>query len=281
MVLVAEAAERPLAAEARAGRGPQGPGRQRHSHSALRPGPDGGVPPLEPERFDFLDLLGAYDFHTYGENFDWLTKGQMVRFDKNTADWAAWAHQHDKAFFMSEFGTMANGWGGDHPGPGSYVRCSRTPNWWCGGSTPAWTASIAGVSSTAATLTASGSSSRRGTGRRRSCFRIHTASQHVLPFGLLPRFIAKHSAVLACKVEGGQIEHCQRVFAAALRSPGGNLTLAIVNDASTEFPLVLDVRGIPHSQVLYRYSVSEKERDRTDVRIDPQAEVPESRRPRH
>ncbi len=85
-------------------------------------GPDltGGVRPLEPKRFDFLDLLGAYDFHSYDENFDWLSNGGMARFDKTTADWATWAHQNGKPLFMSEFGTMANGWGDDHPGPGSY-----------------------------------------------------------------------------------------------------------------------------------------------------------------
>ena len=74
-------------------------------------GPDltGGVPPLEPKQFDFLDLLGAYDFHSYDENFDWHGKGGMARFDKTTAAWAAWAHKNGKPLFMSEFGTLANG----------------------------------------------------------------------------------------------------------------------------------------------------------------------------
>ena len=55
-------------------------------------GPDltGGVPPLEPQRFNFLNLLGAYDLHTYRENFDWLSQGQMARCDTITADWASW-----------------------------------------------------------------------------------------------------------------------------------------------------------------------------------------------
>jgi hypothetical protein len=78
--------------------------------------------------------------------------------------------------------------------------------------------------------------------------------------------------VLSCKVEGGKIDRWQRIFATALRSPGGNLTLAVVNDAPTEFPLAVDVRGLPRDLTLHRYSVSEQQRDRPDVRIDPQAE---------
>ncbi len=41
-------------------------------------GPDltGGVPAAGArQRFDFHDLLGAYDFHSYDENFDWLGEG--------------------------------------------------------------------------------------------------------------------------------------------------------------------------------------------------------------
>ena len=67
------------------------------------------MPPLEPQRFDLLDLLGAYDFHSYDESFDWLSNGHG-RFDRTTADWAA-GRTAGKPLFLSEFGTMANGWG--------------------------------------------------------------------------------------------------------------------------------------------------------------------------
>jgi hypothetical protein len=73
-------------------------------------GPDMvGVPELDPKQFDFHELLGAYDFHSYFEDFDWRGKGQMARFDNTTRAWAAWAHERGKPFFMSEFGTMVNG----------------------------------------------------------------------------------------------------------------------------------------------------------------------------
>jgi hypothetical protein len=86
-------------------------------------GPDMvGVPELDPNQFDFHELLGAYDFHSYFEDFDWRGKGQMARFDNTTRAWAAWAHERGKPFFMSEFGTMVNGSRADpsYPGPASY-----------------------------------------------------------------------------------------------------------------------------------------------------------------
>ncbi len=136
---------------------------------------------------------------------------------------------------------------------------------------PAWTASTAGVSSTAATWTASGSSSTPGTARRSKLLKHYTPHPNTyFVLGLLSRFTAKHSDVLACRVDGGRSGHWQRVFAAALRSPKGNLTLAVVNDAKTEGGLSLKVRGMAQDLTLYRYGIQEAQRDRAEVRIDPQ-----------
>ncbi len=90
--------------------------------------------------------------------------------------------------------------------------------------------------------------------------------------GLLSRFIAKHSDALDCSVDGGKVAPWQGVFAAALRSPKGNLTLAVVNDAKAEYKASFELRGLAKDSTLYRYSVDETDRDREDLKIDPQAE---------
>ena len=90
--------------------------------------------------------------------------------------------------------------------------------------------------------------------------------------GLLSRFTAKHSEVLGCKVDGGRDGSWRRVFAAALRSPRGNVTLALVNDAKTAYDVSVDLRGLANEVVLRRYSIDESQRDRTDLAIDPQTE---------
>ena len=91
--------------------------------------------------------------------------------------------------------------------------------------------------------------------------------------GLLSRFTAKNSAVLASRVEGGQLGAWQRVFCAAFRSPRDNLTLAIVNDAPTDFNLQFGLQGLSKSVRLARYRYGEAERDRADVKVNPQLEL--------
>jgi hypothetical protein len=240
-------------------------------------GPDltGGVPELDPQRFDFHDLVGAYDFHSYDENFDPLSNGQMLRYDRNTAAWAAWAHQHGKPLFMSEIGTMANGWGGAHAGPSSYESVLKD----CELIVRRLNAGADGFNRW--------SFLNRGdldgqwqfieTWDRQAGKLLQEYTPHPNTYfgvGLFSRFTAKHSAVLACQVGGGGLEKWQRVFAAALRSPQGQLTLAVVNDAPQEFGLAVELGGLAADVRLYRYGLTEQDRDRADVKIAPQTEFP-------
>ena len=90
--------------------------------------------------------------------------------------------------------------------------------------------------------------------------------------GLLSRFTAKHSTVLSCDVTGGKIDAYPRVFAAPLRSPKGNLTLAVVDDSDQAWDATIDLHGMTASTLLYCYDVSKADKDRTDLAINPKAE---------
>ena len=46
----------------------------------------------------------------------------------------------------------------------------------------------------------------------------------------------------------------------------------MVNDAKAEYKASFEVRGIAKDSRLYRYSVNETDRDRDELKIDPQAE---------
>ena len=123
-----------------------------------------------------------------------------------------------------------------------------------------------------------GSSSRLGTEREGKLLQQYTPHPNTyFVLGLLSRFTAKHSDVLGCRVEGGRSGAWQRVFATALRSPHGNLTLAIVNDAKTEYGVSLELHDIAKDSMLYRYSIHSAQRDRADLRIDPQTQYRLSR----
>jgi hypothetical protein len=238
-------------------------------------GPDltGGVPDLDPKKFDFHELLGAYDFHSYDENFDFLSKGQMLRFDGNTAAWAAWAHSQGKPLFMSEFGTMANGWGEAHPGPGSYDSVLKD----CELVVRRLNAGADGFNRWSfinrGDLDGQWQFIETWDHQAGRLLRNYTPHPNTyFGVGLLSRFTAKRSAVLACRVEGGKFEQWPRVFATALRSPKGQLTLAIVNDAPEAFEVDLDLGGLAKAVRMYRYGITEQERDRSDVQIAPQQE---------
>lgn len=77
-------------------------------------GPDWtSLPAFDTAKIDFDPWIGAYDIHSYG-GIDY--EGEAIVFN-----WANWAHDRGKPFFISEFGNMNLGWGGNHVGPKSFA----------------------------------------------------------------------------------------------------------------------------------------------------------------
>lgn len=174
---------------------------------------------------------------------------------------------------MSEFGTMANGWGGDHAGPGCFDSALKDVEL----VVRRLNAGVDGFNRWSfinrGDLDGQWQFIETWDPKAKKLLAHYTphANTYFLP-GLLSRFVAKHSAVLACAVDGGTIGQWPRVFAAALRSPKGHLTLAVVNDAPNEFDATFDLRALAAAAHLFRYSVSQREKDRADLRIEPTAE---------
>ena len=202
------------------------------------------LPPCDPKLFDFHEFIGAYDFHSYGENFDWKSNGAMAQEDQKTAAWTAWAHQNGKPFFLSEFGTMANGWGGNHAGPSCFESVLKDAELLV----RRINAGVDGFNrwSYLNRGDLDGQWQFVDTWDIKEKKLLKEYAPHANTYfalGLLTRFIAKHSDVLSCQVDGGRNGQWQRVFAAALRSPKGNLTLAVVNDSSSACDLSVTLAG--------------------------------------
>jgi hypothetical protein len=87
-------------------------------------------------------------------------------------------------------------------------------------------------------------------------------------YGLISRLAAKHSGVAACQRSGGQLDGIDRVFSAALKSPAGNLTWIIVNDAPRPWAAELSLKDC-HRPALYKYQVTAEHKDRSDLQIVP------------
>jgi len=238
-------------------------------------GPDTttGFPDKVSGSFDFLDQLGAYDFHDYGADFDFRSRGHVTHQVQAAAAWVARGRREGKPVFLSEFGTMAYGWVPDKPGPGcpesvlaGAELVIRLANVGVDGFNR-WSFLNRGDLDGQWQFVDTWDPQRK---ELRPNFRPHPNTYFCL--GLLSRFIAKHSEVLESRVEGGKLGDWQSVFCTALRSPRGNLTLALVNDAPTTLDLDLTVQGLAAPVRLCRYRYGEAERDRADVKVDPKRE---------
>jgi hypothetical protein len=178
-----------------------------------------------------------------------------------------------KALFLSEVGSMVFGWGNTNSGPRSFPAAIkdaelvvRALNLGVDGFNR-WSLINRGDLDGQWQLIETWNPA---TGHLRQ--EIKPAPNGYFVYGLLSRLTAKHSQVLQSEVAGGQIGGLPRVFAAALRSPRGHLTLAIINDAPQPWPASLDVAGIKASK-LFKYQVSEKDHDQPGLQVRPLCSV--------
>jgi hypothetical protein len=87
-------------------------------------------------------------------------------------------------------------------------------------------------------------------------------------YGILTRFLAKHSSVL--HLEGGS----EQVVAAALRSPKGQLTLLVLNKSDQPEEIHLSFDHLNEPIKLYTYQVTESAVQEADYRMESQRTWP-------
>jgi hypothetical protein len=245
-------------------------------HAGIRvplSGPDWtDLPELKPENVDFDEFIGAYDLHSYFAGFDWHPGGgyPLAIAEKRLADWRKWSAERGKPLFLSELGTMIYGWRGDNPGPSS------------------WEAAIKDAELVVRALNLGVDGFNRWSFVNRGDLdgvwqmidtwdpQMKTLRKTITPrpnayfaYGLISRLAAKHSSILRCERTGGQLEGTNRVFASALKSPKGQLTWIIVNDAPREWGAEFSLEGCQRP-ALYKYQVTGEQKDRPELKINPQ-----------
>jgi hypothetical protein len=235
-------------------------------------GPDWtDLPELKPENVDFDEFIGAYDLHSYFAGFDWHPGGgyPLAIAEKRLADWRKWSAERGKPLFLSELGTMIYGWRGDNPGPSSWEAAIkdaelvvRALNLGVDGFNR-WSfvnrGDLDGVWQMIDTWDPQRKTLRKTITLRPNAYFV---------YGLISRLTAKHSSLLRCERTGGQLEGTNRVFASALKSPTGQLTWIIVNDAPREWVAGFSLEGCQRS-ALYKYQVTGEQKDRPELRINP------------
>lgn len=240
-------------------------------------GPDWtDTPALEPVKIDFDAWIGAYDIHSYYSTFDWqecedcpgdLNMTEVVR---RLGDWAGWAHQRGKPFFLSEVGSMAFGWRGTSLAPNSFEAVLKDVELVVRG----LNAGVDGFNR----WSFNNRGNLDGQWQMLSTWdiAINRLKEQFCPqpnsyfvYGLVSRFTARHSRVMGSSVTGGEAGGLPRVFAAALESPSGDITVLIVNDARQPWPAEIAFSATVAGFELNRYQVTSKQRDNLDLRIEP------------
>ncbi len=213
-------------------------------------GPDWtDLPPFDARALDFDAHVGAYDIHTY--------RGLNAGGQKVLEGWVAHARSRERPFFVTEFGNMAHGWGGDHPGPRSFPALLSNAE-----------VVIRGLRAGVDALNRWSFVNRGDLDGQWQIVRTwdpkaRTHLERVTPepvpyfgFGLLTRFFARHSSVIDTRVEVDR-SRADDLLAVAVKSPRGRLTAFILNQGSDPVEASIDFEGT--SDRLFLYQVEEKD----------------------
>jgi len=224
-------------------------------------GPDWtDLPPFDSAKIDFDPYIGAYDIHSYG--------GIDHDGEEIIQNWASWAHQHHKPFFLSEFGNMKLGWGGSNPGPKSFA------------------ASLSNASDVVNSMNMGADAFNRWSFVNRGDLDgqwqlIHTwdrdSKEHLKKidpepmafygYAMLSRFIGKYPEILFW-----QTNMCiEGVKLTAFRNRDGSIGVIFVNNEKRPIRISLTFSGDEDKLVYHLYQVSELIITGADFRLNPKA----------
>jgi hypothetical protein len=212
-------------------------------------GPDWtDLPPFPDAEIDFDPHVGAYDIHTY--------KGLDAEGQRIVRQWADFAHEKGKPFFLTEFGNMSLGWGGADAGPATYAAVLSNAEVVI----RALAAGVDGLNRWSFTNRGDldGQWQLVRTWDRKRKVHLDEVLPEPVPyhgFGALTRFVAKGSRVVECWLDAPP-GVAPEALAAALVSPGGRLTVLVLNASTAGIDASLQVRAAPSSD-LHVYQVEE------------------------
>lgn len=240
-------------------------------------GPDWtDLPELDPAKVDFDGYVGAYDLHSYNAVFDAMEPNgyTLAEAEKRLCAWSKWAHERNKPLFLSEFGTMAYGWGGDDLAPACYMSGLKNAS-----------LVVRGINAGVDGFNRWSFTNRGDLDGQWQLVRTWDVDQNRLldvfapqpnayyQFAMLSRFVPKYSGVLATAVDASYRKKDRKLVAAALRTPKGNTTIIVVNESYRAADVSIELEGLPHPLTLQRYSLTKADEDKTRVDLRPERSV--------
>jgi hypothetical protein len=210
-------------------------------------GPDWtSMPPFQKEKFVFASYLGSFDIHSYD--------GVSDEGEANLRRWAEWAHGQNKPFFMTEYGNMKMGFGGDHPGQKSFD------------------AALSNATDVIRGLRAGVDGFNRWSFVNRGDLdgqwqliqtfdrqtkqylsKVNPEKEAYYGFGILSRFLSKYSSTISVSVS----QPDSVLMSAALISPLGELSVFLVNLNQESLNVNLKI-ALPSEKKLNVYQVSKQ-----------------------
>lgn len=220
-------------------------------------GPDWtDLPPFEEEKLEFTKNFGAIDIHSY--------QGVSTEGEETLRKWANWAHSQNKPFFLTEYGNMQLGWGGDNPNQKSFE------------------AALSNASDVMRGLRAGVDGFNRWSFANRGDMdgqwqliqtfdrekKIHIDEVKPEPeayygFAIISRFLSKYSSVLKTEV----LAPDSVLMCNAVKSPGEIISIFLVNKSENELNVELNFAG--ETSELYHYQVSREIIKTPDFRMNP------------
>ena len=207
------------------------------------------LPPFDSSKIDFDPYVGAYDIHSYWGIGD---AGEKV-----IRDWANWAHNHGKPFFISEIGNMSLGWGEDNPGPKTFEAAMSNDE-----------DIIRGLNLGVDAFNRWSFTNRGDMDGQWQLIRTYDTEhcdylQEIVPeneayygFGIITRFLSKYATVI--EVESEYSCDSLLLFTSALKNPDGGLVIYLLNRSSEDINASVTISGIPDRDSLYMYQVTKE-----------------------
>jgi hypothetical protein len=230
-------------------------------------GPDWtDLPPWEPEKLEFDQYLGAYDIHSY--------QGVNAAAAETLSQWALWAHQRGKPFFLSEMGNMQLGWGKDNPGPRSFAAALSNAETFLRGIR----AGVDGFNRWS--FVNRGDLDGQWQLVRTWDIQKKQYLPHVTPepvayygYGILTRFLSKYSSRLQDEATTLSGKAPENLLTGSLRSPGGQLTTYLLNKGQAPLDVTLRFEGLEKEMNLKVYQATEGSVSAAGYKMDPLREI--------
>lgn len=225
-------------------------------------GPDWtDLPPFDAGKIDFDDYVGSYDIHSY--------QGVSAKSAEILAQWAAWAHAHDKPFFLSEMGNMQLGWGKNNPGPRSFAAALSNAE-----------TIVRGIRAGVDAFNRWSFVNRGDLDGQWQLVRTFDIAakkyySEVSPepvayygYGIITRFLSKYSSPLTDEVVGSSAG-AGTFPTVTLQSPAGNLTTYLLNLGNSTTSVDLEFEGMTKGKEFSIYQVTEEAVSKPEYRMDP------------